>query len=74
MRSDYRDHATGSEQQPVSSGLQDGIRRFLPNFGSISIDDGVLAHPATNDALKDFLRFIQRRRGLTVVPVDDGEY
>ena len=50
MWGDDRDHAAGAEQQPVPPGLPDGIRCFLPDFGSITIDDGMLAHPATDDA------------------------
>ena len=53
MRGDDRNHAAGAEQQPAPAGLPDGIRGFLPDFGSISIDDGMLAHPATeNDSFR----------------------
>ena len=73
MRGNDRDHAAGAEQQPATPGLTDGIRRFCPDFGGLCKYDGMLAHSTADDARKELLRGIQRRRGFPVMPVNDRE-
>lgn len=73
MWGDDRDHAARTEQQPATPSLPDGIGCFLAYLGTISKNDGLLAHTTTDDTREAFQRLLQGWGRLAVVPVDDLE-
>jgi len=71
MGCNHGDNTAGSQNEPPTSGLGDGICRFVPDLGPISKNDGLLANSPADDAPVYLQPLSQRWTCFAVVPVDD---
>ena len=57
MRCDDGDNASRGQDEPRPARLLDGVPRLFLDFGRVPINERVLSHAATDDALVEFLGF-----------------
>ena len=73
MRGDDWHNASSPEDEAFASCLLEGIDRFFLDLRSTPINKRILSYAAADYPVKKLLRFGEGRKGLSIMPVDDGK-